>query len=194
MLAGDTLRTDPSPMRRPSAGGRSCCSTPCSTRATGPGLTRRRARRVMTREERAAVDGGHRAAGRTASADWSDGLATLEPLDIIEVRRPVGSLSSSGGGRWWVGPREVRDELAERAPPRGPLRLRVSRSGRAIPRSRSAAGAARSVRPRRRSVPGSRRSRPTIGGRSPPTPTRRRATSTSGSTRSSAVYRALGVR
>ena len=45
--------------------------------------------------------------------DWSSGLATLEPFDIIEVRRPVTALSSSGGGKWWVGPREVRHELAE---------------------------------------------------------------------------------
>ena len=45
--------------------------------------------------------------------DWSSGLATLEPLDIIEVRRPVTKMSSSGGGKWWVGPREVRPELAE---------------------------------------------------------------------------------
>ena len=33
--------------------------------------------------------------------DWSSGLVTLDPVNIIEVRRPVTSLSSSGGGRWW---------------------------------------------------------------------------------------------
>ena len=42
---------------------------------------------------------------------WSDDLATLEPFDVVEVRRSVRSLSSSGAGRWWVGPREVRPEL-----------------------------------------------------------------------------------
>ena len=78
----------------------------------GSGITRRRARRVMAREEREAV---HSVLERLPATvlDWSSGLASLEPFDIIEVRRPVGSLSSSGQGRWWVGPREVRPELAE---------------------------------------------------------------------------------
>ncbi len=78
----------------------------------GSGLTRRRARRVMARDERQAV---HDVLERLPGVvhDWSDGLATLDPFDIIEVRRPVGSMSSTGGGRWWVGPREVRNELAE---------------------------------------------------------------------------------
>jgi hypothetical protein len=78
----------------------------------GSGLTRRRARRVMTREERAAVSSVIEGLPATVEA-WSSGLATLEPFDIVEVRRPIGSLSSSGGGRWWVGPREVRPELAD---------------------------------------------------------------------------------
>lgn len=78
----------------------------------GSGLTRRRARRVMTREERSAVTGVLERLPATV-LDWSSGLATLEPFDVIEVRRPLGSLSSSGGGRWWVGPREVRPELAD---------------------------------------------------------------------------------
>ncbi len=76
----------------------------------GSGLQRTRTQRVMTRDERAAVMGVVESLPATVSA-WSDGLATLEPLDIVEVRRPVRSLSSSGGGRWWVGPREVRPEL-----------------------------------------------------------------------------------
>lgn len=78
----------------------------------GSGLTRRRARRVMGRDERAAVEA---VVDRLPEviADWSDGAATLEPLDIVTVRRPIGGLSSSGGGRWWVGPREVRTELEE---------------------------------------------------------------------------------
>ncbi|MGP1674514.1 MAG: hypothetical protein ACTS8Z_04790 [Candidatus Limnocylindrales bacterium] len=78
----------------------------------GSGLTRRRARRVMTREERSAVLAVLERLPATV-LDWSSGLATLEPFDVIEVRRPLGSLSSSGGGRWWVGPREVRRELAD---------------------------------------------------------------------------------
>jgi hypothetical protein len=78
----------------------------------GSGVARKRARRVMTREERTAVaDVIERLPASVA--DWSDGHATLEPFDIVEVRRPVGSLSSSGGGRWWLGPREVRPELED---------------------------------------------------------------------------------
>jgi hypothetical protein len=66
----------------------------------------------MSRDERAAVTGVVEGLPGTVAA-WSDGLATLEPLDIIEPRRPVLSLSSSGGGRWWVGPREIRPELED---------------------------------------------------------------------------------
>jgi hypothetical protein len=66
----------------------------------------------MAREEREAV---HRVLEVLPSTvvDWSAGLAALEPFDIIEVRRPITKLSSSGQGRWWVGPREVRPELAD---------------------------------------------------------------------------------
>jgi hypothetical protein len=78
----------------------------------GSGLSRRRARRVMAREERAAVSAVIERLPATV-LDWSEGLATLSPVDVIEPRRPVGSLSSTGGGRWWVGPREVRPELEE---------------------------------------------------------------------------------
>jgi hypothetical protein len=78
----------------------------------GSGLARRRARRVMAREEREAIHAVLETLPATV-LDWSSGLATLEPFEIIEVRRPVPSLSSSGQGRWWVGPREVRRELAE---------------------------------------------------------------------------------
>ena len=76
----------------------------------GSGLQRARAQRVMTRDERATVMDVVERLPATVSA-WSDGLATIEPLDVVEVRRSVRSLSSSGGGRWWVGPREVRPEL-----------------------------------------------------------------------------------
>jgi hypothetical protein len=78
----------------------------------GSGLSRKRARRVMAREERAVVGAVLDRLAATVYA-WSSGLATLEPFDIIEPRRPLTSLSSSGGGRWWVGPREVRPELTE---------------------------------------------------------------------------------
>ena len=78
----------------------------------GSGLKRPRARRVMAREERAAIEAVlERVPGAVRS--WSDGRAALEPVDLIEVRRPLKSLSSSGGGRWWVGPREVRPDLSE---------------------------------------------------------------------------------
>lgn len=66
----------------------------------------------MTRDERAAIASVLERLPATV-ADWSEGLAVLEPFDIVEPRRPLGSLSSSGGGRWWVGPREVRPELSE---------------------------------------------------------------------------------
>ena len=76
----------------------------------GSGLQRATARRVMTRDERAAVMDVVERLPATVRA-WSDDLATLEPFDVVEVRRSVRSLSSSGAGRWWVGPREVRPEL-----------------------------------------------------------------------------------
>lgn len=76
----------------------------------GSGLARRRAQRVMARDERAAVVDVVEALPATI-LDWSDGHATLEPLDVVEVRRSLRSMSSSGGGRWWIGPREVRPEL-----------------------------------------------------------------------------------
>jgi hypothetical protein len=66
----------------------------------------------MQREEREAVGGVLERLPATV-LDWSSGLATLEPFDVVEVRRPLTSLSSSGGGRWWVGPREVRPELTD---------------------------------------------------------------------------------
>jgi hypothetical protein len=78
----------------------------------GSGDGKRRARRVMTRDERAAVEAVLATLPATIEA-WSDGAARLEPFDLVVVRRPIGALSSSGGGRWWVGPREVKAELAE---------------------------------------------------------------------------------
>lgn len=76
----------------------------------GSGEGKRRARRVMTREERAAIESVLETLPATVEA-WSEGAARLDPFDLVMVRRPLGSLSSSGGGRWWVGPREVRPEL-----------------------------------------------------------------------------------
>ncbi len=81
---------------------------------SGPG--RRRLQRVMTRPEREAVTAVLERLPATIEA-WSDGLATLDPLDLVEVRRPLATLSSSGGGNWWVGPRDCREELAEHAAP-----------------------------------------------------------------------------
>ncbi len=80
----------------------------------GSRLGRKRLQRVMTRPEREAVTAVLERLPATVRA-WSDGLATLDPLDIVEVRRLLGSLSSSGGGRWWAGPRDCRDELVELA-------------------------------------------------------------------------------
>lgn len=76
----------------------------------GSGLRRGHARRVMGRDERAAVEAVLEVLPATVEA-WSDGLATMAPFDLIEIRRPIRSLSSSGGGRWWVGPRECREDL-----------------------------------------------------------------------------------
>lgn len=72
----------------------------------------RRARRVMARDERTAVEAVLERVPAAVEA-WSEGLARLEPFDLVEVRRPIRSLSSSGKDRWWVGPREVRPELEE---------------------------------------------------------------------------------
>ena len=76
----------------------------------GSGEHRRRVQRVMTRPEREAVTAVLERLPATVSA-WSDGLAALEPLHLVEVRRQLNSLSSSGEGRWWAGPRDTREEL-----------------------------------------------------------------------------------
>lgn len=78
----------------------------------GSGEHRRRVQRVMARPEREAVTAVLERLPATV-ADWSDGLAALEPMHIVEVRRQLTSLSSSGEGRWWAGPRDCREELAE---------------------------------------------------------------------------------
>ena len=107
MLAGDTQHVT-SPQRWTTL----VLLYPVLDARMGSGLSRRRARRVMSREERGAVSAVIERLPSTVEA-WSDGLATLEPLDVIEPRRPLQSMSSSGGGRWWIGPREVRPELEE---------------------------------------------------------------------------------
>jgi len=78
----------------------------------GSGSNRRRVQRVMTRPERETVTAVLERLPATVAA-WSDRLAELEPMHIVEVRRPLSSLSSSGEGRWWAGPRDCREELAE---------------------------------------------------------------------------------
>jgi hypothetical protein len=78
----------------------------------GSSSNRRRVQRVMARPEREAVTAVLERLPATVVA-WSDGLAALEPMHIVEVRRPLSSLSSSGEGRWWAGPRDCREELAE---------------------------------------------------------------------------------
>ena len=80
----------------------------------GSGLGRRRLQRVMTRPEREAVTAVLERLPATVEA-WSDGLAAIEPLDVVEIRRPLATLSSSGGGRWWAGPRDCHEELVELA-------------------------------------------------------------------------------
>jgi hypothetical protein len=80
----------------------------------GSGLNRRRVQRVMARAEREAVTAVLERLPATIEA-WSDGFAALEPMHIVEVRRPLNTLSSSGEGRWWAGPRDCRDELIELA-------------------------------------------------------------------------------
>ena len=78
----------------------------------GSGAGRRRIQRVMTRPEREAVTSVLERLPATVDA-WSDGLAALEPMHLVEVRRPLASLSGVGEGRWWAGPRDCRDELVE---------------------------------------------------------------------------------
>jgi hypothetical protein len=80
----------------------------------GSGVNRRRVQRVMARPEREAVTALLERLPSTVTA-WSGGLAALEPMHIVEVRRQLSSLSSSGEGRWWAGPRDCRDELEELA-------------------------------------------------------------------------------
>ena len=81
----------------------------------GPRLLGRRCQRVMTRPEREVIHGILERVP-AAVATWSHGNAAMEPLDIVEVRRPLGSLSHSGGGLWWAGPRDCRADILEAAP------------------------------------------------------------------------------
>ena len=85
---------------------------PAANAKWGGRVLGRRSQRVMTREERDVL---HAVLGRVPAAvsEWSEGNAALGPLDIVEVRRPLTSLSHVGGGRWWAGPRDVRQEIGE---------------------------------------------------------------------------------
>jgi hypothetical protein len=85
-----------------------------SNASYGSGANRRRLQRVMTRPEREAVVNVLERLPATV-AGWSDGLAGIDPLDVVEIRRPLSSLSSSGPGQWWAGPRDCREELLELA-------------------------------------------------------------------------------
>jgi hypothetical protein len=76
----------------------------------GSGDKRRRVQRVMTRPEREAVTAVLEGMPAAVAA-WSEGLAELQPMHIVEVRRQLSTLSSSGEGRWWAGPRDCREEL-----------------------------------------------------------------------------------
>ncbi len=78
----------------------------------GSGQNRRRVQRVMVRPERDAVTAVLERLPAVVAA-WSDGLVALEPMHIVEVRRQLATLSSSGEGRWWAGPRDCRDQLLE---------------------------------------------------------------------------------
>jgi hypothetical protein len=80
----------------------------------GSGERRRRIQRVMARPEREAVTEILERLPATIAA-WSDGLAAMEPMHVVEVRRQLTTLSSSGEGRWWAGPRDCREELTELA-------------------------------------------------------------------------------
>src|SRR4051794_31090695 len=80
----------------------------------GSALLRRRSQRVMTREERDVIH-GVLARVPAAVATWSHGNASMDPFDVVEVRRPLRTLSSSGGGNWWAAPRDTRDDVRELA-------------------------------------------------------------------------------
>ena len=80
----------------------------------GSGERRRRIQRVMARPEREAVTEILERLPATIAA-WSDGLAAMEPMHVVEVRRQLTTLSSSVEGRWWAGPRDCREELTELA-------------------------------------------------------------------------------
>jgi hypothetical protein len=80
----------------------------------GSGLLKRRTQRVMSREEREVIHGILERVP-PAVASWSHGNAAMRPFDVVEVRRPLRSLSSSGGGNWWAGPRDCRDDVRELA-------------------------------------------------------------------------------
>ena len=124
---------------------------------------------------------------------WSEGYAALDPLDVIEVRRPITGLSSSGGGRWWVGPREVRDGARRGGRDRRSLRrgLRALARTRDVPRC--GWGCTLGPAEPRRSAPASRSISTDHWRASRPTPIPPRAMSTSGCTRSNWRIRSLGL-
>lgn len=80
----------------------------------GLGPLKKRCQRVMSRPEREAI---HAILERVpaAVAQWSGGQAAMTPFDVVEVRRPLRSLSHSGGGNWWAAPRDCRDDVRQLA-------------------------------------------------------------------------------
>ena len=80
----------------------------------GSGLLRKRCQRVMSRPEREAIHGVLQRVPAAVS-EWSEGNAAMAPFDVVEVRRPLSSLSHSGDGRWWAGPRDCRRDVQELA-------------------------------------------------------------------------------
>ena len=81
----------------------------------GSGLGRKRVQRVMTRPEREAVT----AVLERLPATTGDGVTRAgAPFASRRYRRgpaAAGQRLSSGGGRWWAGPRDCREELLELA-------------------------------------------------------------------------------
>jgi hypothetical protein len=80
----------------------------------GSGLRKRRMQRVMSRDERVAILANLPKVPK-AVALWSSGNAIMDPFDIVEVRRPLPTLSSSGGGNWWAAPKDCADDVRDLA-------------------------------------------------------------------------------
>jgi hypothetical protein len=80
-----------------------------------PGFSLRRAQRAMSEPERAEIVRVLRRLPAVV-AEWSEGNAGFDELRIDVLDRPLRRLSMTSPGRWWVGPDDVGELLAERAP------------------------------------------------------------------------------